>query len=217
MHFKILIEDQSGKRCLDRLMPMLVNDNHTYDIHPYSGVGRIPSKQTSAADVKHCQLLNDLPRLIGGFGKTFAGYGTDYEACVVVICDLDDKSFPRFMAELEGLVAKSNPTPNTRFCIAIEEGEAWFLGDIPAIKAAYPKAKEAVLNAYVNDSICGTWETLANAVYPGGAGALKKQGSQAAGAEKSVWAEKITPHMNVDANRSPSFQHFRDTIRQLAP
>ncbi len=29
-----------------------------------------------------------------------------------------------------------------------------------------------ILNSYVNDSICGTWETLADAVYLGGAAAL---------------------------------------------
>ncbi|MDO9141925.1 MAG: hypothetical protein Q7U38_16515 [Methylobacter sp.] len=28
--------------------------------------------------------------------------------------------------------------------------------------------KEVVLNAYISDSICGTWELLADAVYKGG-------------------------------------------------
>ena len=48
--------------------------------------------------------------------------------------------------------------------MAIEEGEAWLLGDIPAIQSVYPNAKNAVLNGYENDSICGTWEKLADAV-----------------------------------------------------
>lgn len=101
-------------------------------------------------------------------------------------------------------------------CIAIEEGEAWFLGDIPAIKAAYPRAKEAVLNAYVNDSICGTWESLADAVYDGGSAVLAAKGWQAVGAEKSQWSERISPHINVTTNTSPSFVYFRQKVLELA-
>ena len=108
-----------------------------------------------------------------------------------------------------------NPKPETRFCIAIEEGEAWFLGDIPAVKAAYPKAKEEVLNRYQNDAICGTWELLADALSSGGSSALRKKGGQAVGRAKSDWADKIAPHMDVDANASASFQYFRDKIRDL--
>src|SRR5690606_202521 len=108
-----------------------------------------------------------------------------------------------------------NPQPEARFCIAIEEGEAWFLGDIPAIKAAYPKAKDAVLKKYVNDSICGTWECLADAVYAGGAAALNSKGWQAVGKEKSQWSEQISPHMDVLNNASPSFICFRQNILEL--
>ena len=35
------------------------------------------------------------------------------------------------------------------------------------------------------------------------------------GREKSDWAENIAPHMDVDANASPSFRYFRDKIRDL--
>ena len=36
------------------------------------------------------------------------------------------------------------------------------------------------------------------------------------GMEKFQWAENITPHMDVDNNKSPSFVYFRDTLRKLA-
>jgi len=109
-----------------------------------------------------------------------------------------------------------NPKPETRFCFAIEEGEAWFLGDLYAVKRVYPKAKDAVLDSYINDSICGTWEKLADAVYPGGSSTLSKNGWQVIGAEKSKWAEAITPHMNVANNKSPSFCYFIRKIQELA-
>ena len=100
--------------------------------------------------------------------------------------------------------------------MAIEEGEAWLLGDIPAIQSVYPNAKNAVLNGYENDSICGTWEKLADAVFAGGAAKLSAQGWQAVGTEKSIWAEKISPHMDIENNASPSFNYFRNKVMELA-
>ncbi|MBL6985625.1 MAG: hypothetical protein ISR72_01065 [Methylobacter sp.] len=157
-------------------------------------------------------LLSNLPRLLAGYGRSWQGY----PAVVIVVCDLDDKCLKSFRDELIGLLNSCNPRPETRFCIAIEEGEAWFLGDISAIKQAYPKAKDAVLNTYVSDSICGTWERLADAVYKGGSQGLSRLGWQTVGAEKSEWAGKITPHMDLDNNTSPSFNYFIGKLRELA-
>ena len=84
------------------------------------------------------------------------------------------------------------------------------------MKSAYPNAKDAVLNSYVQDSICGTWELLADAVYSGGSKLLKKMGYPAAGVAKCDWAGKIAPHMDIDSNGSKSFQVFRDGVRKLS-
>ena len=134
---------------------------------------------------------------------------------MILVCDLDNKCLKTFRQELFAVLNACNPKPQTRFCIAIEEGEAWLLGDIPAIKRAYPGATDLILNSYRNDSICGTWELLADAVFPGGSTQLGAGGWQAVGREKSEWAEKITPHMDVDNNKSPSFCYFRDKMRAL--
>lgn len=214
MHFEILIEDQSGKKFLDILMPKIVGENHTFAIHPYKGIGSIPKDIHKKPDPKTYALLNKLPLLLAAYGKTFANYPEDYPAAVIVVCDLDNKSLKTFKQELLDVLESCNPKPKARFCIAIEEGEAWLLGDIPAIKSAYPKAKDAVLNAYKNDSICGTWERLADAVFAGGSVKLSK-GRHSIGKEKSAWAKKITPHMDVKNNKSPSFCYFKTTILNL--
>ena len=216
MHFEILVEDRSGKTMLDILIPKIIGDQHTFKVYPYRGIGEIPKNLTSSTDARKRILLDQLPKLLRGYGKTFAGYPPNYPAAVIVVCDLDDKCLKVFRQELFAVLNTCNPKPETRFCIAIEEGEAWLLGDIPAIKAVYPNARDNVLRSYDNDSICGTWELLANAVFSGGANGLKKEGWQVVGREKSVWAEKITPNMNVDKNASPSFQYFREKIRGLA-
>ncbi|WP_292988099.1 hypothetical protein [Nitrosomonas sp.] len=215
MHFEILVEDLSGKKALDILVPKIIGNDHTFNVHPYKGIGRIPKNLSGNADASKRILLTQLPRLLRGYGNTFSSYPEDYPAAVILVCDLDNKCLREFREELNTILHTCNPKPETRFCIAIEEGEAWFLGDISALKKAYPKAKDAVLNTYVSDSICGTWEKLADAVFHGGATALSAKGWQSVGAEKSVWAEKITPYMDVDNNASPSFGYFRTKIIEL--
>ena len=213
MHFAILVEDQSGKAMLDILIPKIANEGDTFEVHPYKGIGHLPKGLNPKTDPEKRILLDQLPRLLAGFGSTFASYPKDYPAMVVVVCDLDDRSLKTFTHELQGLLVKVRRAPQTAFCLAIEEGEAWFLGDLPAIKAAYPKARDSILGSYKNDSICGTWELLADAVYPGGAQSLEAQGYRVAGAEKSRWAREISPHMEIDRNKSPSFQRLVAAIR----
>lgn len=216
MHFEILVEDQSGKKALEILIPKIIGSNHTYRIISYKGIGRIPKGMNSPSDVKNRKLLDNLHRLLNGYGKTFSSYSEGYNAAVILVCDLDDKCLKEFRNELLSILNRCNPAPNVRFCIAIEEGEAWFLGDPAAIRRAYPRAKSSVLGSYINDSICRTWEKLADAVYPEGSAKLKKLGYQTIGMEKSRWADKICPFMDIENNNSRSFCYFRDKIRELA-
>ena len=212
MHFEILVEDLSGKKALDILIPKIIGNQHTFKVRGHRGAGHIPRNLTSSTHANTHHLLNQLPSHLRAYGKNYAN---DPTKVVIMVCDLDKKCLKTFRQKLFTILNTCNPKPETRFCIAIEEGEAWLLGDITAIKAAYPKAKDNVLNRYQNDSICGTWELLADAVFSGGSSALKNRGWQAAGREKFVWAEKIAPEMNVDKNASPSFCYFRDKIREL--
>ena len=216
MHFEVLVEDASGKRALDILIPKMIGCEHTFKVTKYRGIGRIPRNFRRVTDASKRLLLDQLPRLLKGYGRAFAGYPADYPAAVVLVCDLDDRCQKTFRQELFAVLNACNPGPTTRFCIAIEEGEAWLLGDLPAIRSAYPNAKVDILNRYANDSICGTWEVLADAIFAGGSGALKSNGWQAVGAEKSAWAERIAPLMDVENNASPSFQYFRRKLRELA-
>jgi hypothetical protein len=215
MHFEILVEDQSGKKALEILLPKMIGADHTFRVHPYKGIGHIPANMKAKSDPKRRILLDQLPKLLRGHGQTFASYPLGCPAAVILVCDLDSRCLKEFHAELMKILEACNPQPRTRFCIAIEEGEAWFLGDLSAVKAAYPNAKDEILNVYQNDSICGTWERLADAVYPGGHRKLEAQGWQAVGRQKSEWADKITPHMDVENNRSPSFQYFYSKLREL--
>ena len=216
MHFEILVEDISGKTALEILIPKIISTKqHTFNIHSYKGIGhKVPQDLKSTSDAKKRILLERIPPIVQGWGKTLSD-NPDYSFVLIVICDLDNRCLSTFRRELLDLVDKCTPKPKTQFCIAIEEGEAWYLGDLAAVKVAYPRAKEAVLKSYINDSICGTWEKLADAVFSGGKQKLSKQGWQAIGLEKTNWANNIPPHMDVDNNLSPSFCYFRDKLRDL--
>lgn len=219
-HFSIFTEDISGKKMLDILLPKLVfgRDDITFDVKSYKGVGNVPpkGKKTDVAAIKARMLLDNLGRILKGLGKVHAGNAESYRQVVIVVCDLDKRDKTEFLNQLNAILSACDPQPVAHFCLAIEEGEAWLLGDIPAIRKAYPKCKKDVLDRYINDSICGTWEHLANALEKGGAESLKKSGYSAVGKAKSEWAEKIAPQMDVEHNQSPSFRYFRDTLRECA-
>ena len=172
MHFEILVEDTSGKIALEYILEKILGPNgqdHTYRIISYKGVGRIPKYLKGTTDPRKRIFLDRLPKLLRGYGKSLQGF----PAAVVVVVDLDHKDCLAFKQEMLDILNTCNPQPTTVFRIAIEEGEAWLLGDRNAVKTAYPRAKERVLNVYMQDSICGTWEKLADAVYPGGLQKLK--------------------------------------------
>ena len=210
MHFEFLTEDLSGKAAMEILIPKLLGNDISYSIHPYKGLGHIPKNMRPKTDASKRILLDRLPELLRGYGRT------PYCGTIVIICDLDKRDKQQFLAELQEVLDTCDPKPQTLFCLAIEEFEAWYLGDLNAVRKAYPKAKTAVLNNYINDAICDTWELLADAVCDGGHKALLKKGWQAVGRQKSLWAKTICPHMSVDENRSPSFRHMHTQLINVA-
>ena len=215
MHFEVLVEDRSGALALEAILPKVLGPNgsdHSWRLLPYRGIGRLPRSLTAGGDPAKRILLDNLPRLLRGYGRSLR----QIPSAVIVVVDLDDRDCMAFKRELLDVLKVCNPAPETLFRIAIEESEAWLLGDRKAVMAAYPNARRAVLDRYVQDGICGTWEVLADAVHPGGAARLKRLGYPAAGAAKCDWAEKIAPHIDVERNRSGSFRAFRDGMRRLA-
>ena len=84
------------------------------------------------------------------------------------------------------------------------------IGDRNAVKAAYPRGARCGSGGLLQDSICGTWEVLADAVYSGGATRLKRSGYQKTGKAKCEWAKKIAHHIDVDKNLSKVFRFLRD-------
>jgi hypothetical protein len=214
VHIEILVEDASGKELLEIIVrKMIVNTSSTCTIHSYKGCGRIPGNLRTRQDASKRILLEQLPRLLRGFGKTFAY--SKYNATIIVVVDCDDQNCVEFKKELISVLETCDPKPIVFFRIAIEEIEAWLLGDEAALRQAYPKYDKAVYDRYKQDSIIGTWEKLADIVLLKDSEKLKKAAFFEIGKKKTEWAKNIGAYMDIHRNASRSFNCFRKKIEEL--
>lgn len=211
VHFQFLIEDISGKNLICRVMEKIQAEvgEFTYDCKSFKGIGGL-KLGGNASQIKTDKLLNDLPLFLKAFDKSLQGI----DAAIIIVLDNDKRDTQEFKMQLEAVADAAEIAIDHVFCIAVEEMEAWLLGDSKALLAAYPNAREAVLKEYVQDSICGTWEVLANAVYKGGIKRFKKDCPtfREIGKYKSEWADKIGLYLNLKENNSPSFQYLLNAI-----
>jgi len=214
VNFEILVEGQSEVIALENILPKILGDYgkfHTWNVHKHRGKGELPDNPKTKPNRDNPTLLHNLPALLRAYGKSLKK-----NEAVIVLVDLDALDCLKFKKDLYNLLELCKPKkPNTLIRIAIEELEAWYLGDINALRTAYPDYKQETIATYTQDSICGTWELIADAVYAGGTKALKKKGRRAHLVEKIEWAKKISPNLDIDNNNSPSFQMFREGIKQL--
>jgi len=171
MHFEVMVEDSSGEKLLHALLPKILGPEgkqHSWRVHAYKGIGHIPKGLRAHTDASTRVLLDRLPAVLQGYGKT---PGVD---AVVVVLDADKRDCAAFLAELRDIAARCHPAPETvLFRLAIEEVEAWYFGDRVALTTAFPRANDQILDRYVQDSRCNTWELLADAIHPGGCTAVK--------------------------------------------
>ncbi len=215
MYFQFLTEDQSGSKLMDAIMEKVcaVHEGVSYKCKFFHGIGGFTKKNT-IKETKTGKLLNDLATYLRGFNRSLSGLGK--EAAIFIVLDNDERDTDGFRAELQAVAESNNISIDHVFCIAIEELEAWLLGDLDAIKSAYPSAKLQFAQTYEQDSICGTWEKLAEIVYDGG---LKKFKHDCPtyiekGIIKCEWAQNIGNYMAVEKNKSPSFKYFIEEINK---
>ena len=212
MHYEILVEGQSELTLLSTIMPQILgvyNEPHTWKIHKHRGVGKLPEDMAANPNPSDPTLLHNLPAKLRAYGRS-----EDEQLGVVVLVDLDAHlDCRRFKQMLLRTLDFCPKRPHCLFRIAIEEMEAWMLGDRQALIAAYPHIDLEVLDTYVQDSQCGTWELLIHAVY--GREVLQKPRSAALMHLKMDLAKKVSRHMVVARNCSASFQEFCKGLKRM--
>jgi len=201
MHIEFLVEEPSAEKALESLIPKIVGNAVSFKIHPFQGKPN---------------LLANLPARLKGYRQWLP---SDWH--VVVLIDVDNEDCRALKQRLEQVAVDAGLATKTaaggeRFQVlnrlAIEELEAWFIGDEEALRAAYPRIEKnlAQKEKYRDpDAIAGgTWEALERL--------LQKAGYFRGGLGKVTAAREISQHMVPERNRSRSFQVFRDGLLEMA-
>lgn len=200
MHLEILVEERSAEVALQQVVPKIVGDQVSIRFITFQGKK---------------DLLRKLPRLLLGYANWLPN---DWR--IVVLIDEDRQDCRQLKAQMEhaahqaGLYTPANAVANQFQVvnrIAVEELEAWFFGDVPAIQQAYNRVSRHLAkqqNYRDPDAIPGgTWEALERV--------LQRAGYYPTGLAKTQVARDIARHMQPAQNRSKSFQLFRDTLKNL--
>ena len=207
MLIEILSEDKSGAVVVERLSERITESEGIkaqVNVHPHRGCGSLPKDMTAKPPKFANSLLDLLPSELRAYNKIYAGK----DIILIIAMDSDDKDPQALRQEIYSVASKFAPDIRSVVGISTEEIEAWVLGDKSAIIEAYPDTNKDVLDSYVQDSVCGTWEILCRAVSEN-AEELIDIGYPAIGHYKALWTENISKYMLPQRNVSPSFNTFK--------
>jgi hypothetical protein len=193
----VLVEGTSEKVLLEqwahRSFP-----GHQFLLRPHQGKGELPRGNV---DSRRRGLLDLLPATL----RAYASSAAEDEA-VLVLVDADKGDCRALKQQLVAVARTECRTLKVVFRIAVEETEAFYFGDLRAIKAAFPGADMTRARRFVPDSVPanGTAEEFAEVV---GDGTLRKV----------EWAEKMGLALTIrpSESRSPSFKALHAGIARL--
>jgi len=193
MHVEFLLEEESAAVALDLLAPKILGPGATHQCHFFQG------KQ---------DLLSKLPERLRAYKRWIPD-----NFRIVVLLDEDRKDCHELKIELEQIAAVAGFTTLSQAAggrfhvvnrIAVEELEAWYLGDMDALYVAFPRlsANMARRTRFRDpDRVSGgTWEALERE--------LQRAGYYPGGLAKVDLARKVAAQMDPWGNRSHSFRVF---------
>jgi hypothetical protein len=202
MRIDFLVEEPSAKAALEHLLPRLLPAGYTFRIRAFEGWQ---------------DLLGDLKNVLRGYHRRILREGeTDLRIVVLLdgdgICARRKASLEEKAAEA-GLLTKTTARPGEPFYVlnrvAVQELEAWWLGDRAAIMAAYPGVKPLHFKGLARDGDNlpkpndALWEVLKQARY------------FTTGKRKTQWATDISQHLDPARNTSASFRYFCEGLAAL--
>ncbi|WP_308387597.1 DUF4276 family protein [Acidithiobacillus sp. AMEEHan] len=198
---EFLVEEPSAEEALRHVLPKLLR-------------GRARWKLINLGS-KH-KLLKALPGRLAAY-RDRIDRGEPLRVVVLVDQDSDDcaslKRQLEDMARTAGLATKTHPDAQKHFHvvnrIAVEELESWFIGDAAALRQAFSSLPTVDVGKGIfrNPDNGGSWEALHRF--------LKKHGIYKSSYPKIDAARRIAPKLDLQANRSRSFQVFVQGVEAL--
>lgn len=195
MHLEVLVEDESTAKAIEIIVPVL---------------------QSTADDsfrVNHFQGKQDMLAKLPGRFRGYAKWPFEHRVIVIIDQDRDDcvalKSRIEEMAHECGLATTARPERPWHLAvrIAMTELESWFLGDSTAIRAAFPRVDQRKVRTRGDvDALADAAERLARI--------LRSGNYYSGGVPKVEVARLVSPHLDLDANRSTSFRVLIRTVRE---
>ena len=194
MHLVLLVEEQSMEAFLQTLLPRLLPETHSYEVHAFQG-------------------KRDLTRKLAARLRAYARWlPDDWRILVLVDRDRDDcRALKNELEETAQRAGLRTVSRNARWQVAnrivIEELEAWYFGDWQAVQGAYPKVSPRIpiRRRYRDpDGMADTWEAFERV--------LRRYGYFPNGLRKTEAARAIAQHMDPAVNRSGSFSVFHHTL-----
>lgn len=196
-HLELLVEETSMEAFLRSLLPRLLAEGRTFEVHAFQGKD---------------DLLGKLQDRLRAYAQWMP---EDWR--IVVVVDRDDDDCLMLKRRLEAMAAAARLRTRSRAGarswqlvnrIAIEELEAWYFGDWTAVRTAYPRVSPAIPGQggfRDPDAILGgTWEAFERIV--------QRHGYFETGLRKLEAARIMGAHIEPARSRSCSFVKFHEAI-----
>lgn len=198
-HFEVLVEEPSAEAFLRAMLPRMLPEDRTFDVHAFQG------KQ---------DLLDKLEQRLRAYAKWLP---PDWR--IVVLVDRDDDDCRALKRRLERIAHGAGLRTRSRAArapwqlvnrIAIEELEAWYFGEWAAVRLAYPRVPGTVPSRQGfrdPDAIAGgTWEAFERV--------LQRYGYFEEGIRKIEAAREIGQRLDPTRSNSRSFVVLRDALQE---
>ncbi|MBA0051721.1 DUF4276 family protein [Streptomyces sp. AJS327] len=158
-------------------------------------------------------LLKKLPARLRGYAAA-RDRGDDVR--ILVLLDKDDDDCRNLKANLDSIAMQAGLTVKGKqggeFCvlnrIAVRELESWYFGDWRAVRKAFPKIPVEPPKRFRGNPDCvdGKPSEAFNRVLRGAGVRMTA---------KTMWGQRIGPHLDPDRNNSMSFRAFIDGLREI--
>lgn len=196
-HVEMLVEEPSMEAFLRALLPRLLPEGRTFEVHPFQGKS---------------DLLEKLQTRLSAYARWLP---TGWR--IVVVVDRDDEDCRSLKLRLEQMAERARLVTRTQARhpawqlvnrIAIEELEAWYFGDWQAVRTAYPSVSDSIRRKRSfrdPDAIAGgTWEAFERV--------LRRHGYFKSGLRKVEVARALGALIERERSVSRSFTLFCDAI-----